>query len=81
MRTVAKLERDRAALIGALRTMIDCHGGDELWWRGEGEHRYQNQIDDMRLPPPTDSVIRQQVTAECAAILHSITDEQDQLHL
>lgn len=70
-----RLMDERAQLVTALRRMIACHGGDEQWWETEGEHRFQNQIDNLNLPRPTADVIRQQITDETRALLRSIGEE------
>lgn len=66
---MAKLADSLGDALKHLRAMIGAHGNDEKWWETEGEHRYQNQIDNERLPYPTADAIREQVTVEAAAFL------------
>lgn len=70
--TIRLLRIDRARLVEALRQMIGAHGNVAHWWETEGEHRFQNQIDNLNLPRPTAEVIRQQVTDETAALLRDL---------
>ena len=63
-------------LVAALRQMIGAHGNIGRWWETEGEHRFQNQIDNLNLPRPTAEVIRQQVTDETAALLRSLGEAE-----
>lgn len=69
---VRYLMDDRRKLIAALQSMCGAHGNDEQWWEGEGETRYQNQIDNERLPYPTGDVIRAQVTEDARVLLREM---------
>lgn len=56
-------------LVAALRTTLGALGNSNEWWETEGDTRFQNQIDDERLPFPSADVIRQQVADEARALL------------